>query len=104
MGRLTSASIDPLIVRTVNLNTLIEFGQVPPPNLIKCDIEGGEYHALTGANRILSTYRPKIFLATHGSQVHQQCCQLLMEFDYELSSLDKQPLGSTSEVLAVPRA
>ena len=100
-GHLTTESNGALIVRLVTLDGLVASGELPPPDLIKCDIEGAEYDALMGASGILARYRPTIFLATHGAEVHQQCCRLLTELRYTLSSLDGLPLDRTSEVLAI---
>jgi FkbM family methyltransferase len=100
MGHLTCDSQNALSVRTVALDNLIASGQVPPPNVIKCDIEGGEYDALRGASEILSKHSPMIFLATHGPEVHDRCCRLLTNLHYQLTPLDDLPLSLTCEVLA----
>jgi FkbM family methyltransferase len=102
MGRLTRESKDAINVRTVVLDDLVGRGELPLPNVIKCDIEGGEYDALEGAARILKRQRPKIFLATHGPDIHRRCCSFLTGHGYKLESLDDLPLDKTSEVLAVP--
>lgn len=103
MGHLTVDSQNALRVRTIALDNLIASGQARPPNVIKCDIEGGEYDALRGASQILSQYIPIIFLATHGPEVHEQCCALLTDFQYQLASLDDLPVSMTSEVIATPQ-
>jgi FkbM family methyltransferase len=100
MGHLTADSPDALSVRTIALDSLVASGQIPPPNVIKCDIEGGEYDALRGASETLSKHSPMIFLATHGPEVHERCCRLLTDIRYVLTSLDDLPLNLTSEVLA----
>jgi FkbM family methyltransferase len=100
IGHLTGDSQNALSVRTSALDSLIASGQVPPPNVIKCDIEGGEYDALRGASEILSKHSPMIFLATHGPEVHERCCTLLTDLHYHLTPLDDLPLSLTSEVLA----
>lgn len=46
-------------VPTYTLDSLLEF--YPPPTLIKIDIEGMEYLALTGAKQMLERDRPKIY-------------------------------------------
>jgi hypothetical protein len=71
--------------------------------VIKCDVEGGEFDALTGARGILAEYRPHVFLATHGPEVHRQCCDLLASLHYELDSLDARPIEQTSELIAFGR-
>jgi FkbM family methyltransferase len=102
-GRLTTESQDTLGVRVEALDGLVASGKLPPPDLIKCDIEGGEYDALIGASSILDDYGPTIFLATHGIQVHQKCCKFLKDLRYCLTSLDEHPLELTRELIAVRR-
>jgi FkbM family methyltransferase len=102
VGHLTTKpQLGTLSVRTVALDDLVSCGQLRPPNVIKCDIEGGEYDALTGASEILRTYSPVVFLATHGAEVTEWCCKLLTDLDYQLTPLDKLPLSMTREILAV---
>ncbi len=101
MGHLGSESQDRLKVRIVALDELIASGQLPAPNVIKCDIEGGEYDALTGASEILSKTGPVILLATHGQEIHQRCCRFLEGLRYRLISLDGRPIDQTDEVLAI---
>ena len=61
VGRLSTASHNTFTVGIVALDNLVTSGHLPEPNLIKCDIEGGEYDALMGATEVLSRYRPTIF-------------------------------------------
>jgi len=35
-------------------------GRGEPPNLIKIDVEGGEFEVLSGARRLLSEFKPRI--------------------------------------------
>ncbi|MFZ3211418.1 MAG: FkbM family methyltransferase [Terriglobales bacterium] len=100
-GHLTTESRAALTVRTVALDSLVASGKIPPPNVIKCDIEGGEYDALTGARDTLSRYRPGIFLATHGPEVHGRCRELLTSIGYNLTALDGLSLNESREILAV---
>lgn len=101
MAHLAAESEGAFSVRTVALDDLVTSGKLPAPDVIKCDIEGGEYDALVGASETLANYGPTIFLATHGLEVHQKCCDLLVGLRYHLSSLDELPLDRTSEVLAI---
>jgi FkbM family methyltransferase len=100
MGCLMDQLQNGLSVRTVTLDGLVASGKLSPPDVIKCDIEGGEYGALTGASQILVKFSPIIFLATHGPDVHRQCCGLLSDLRYRLTPLDGRPLAETSEILA----
>jgi FkbM family methyltransferase len=100
-GHLGDGSLDATNVRTVTLDSLVESGEIKPPNLIKCDIEGAEFDALTGAMQTLSHYGPSIFLAVHGPEVKEKCCALLTSLGYRLAPIDGPSLDRTSEILAV---
>jgi FkbM family methyltransferase len=76
-----------LDVSVVCLDDIVA-GGCPPPDLIKIDIEGGEYRALRGARRVLESARPTIFLATHGPEVHEQCVKLVTSAGYRIEVLD----------------
>jgi FkbM family methyltransferase len=41
--------------------------QLPPPSLIKIDVEGLELEVLRGAARVLRDHRPDLFIELHGS-------------------------------------
>lgn len=103
LGHLGGDSENAARMRTVTLDSLVASGQIKPPNFIKCDIEGAEFDALTGAAGILSKYAPVILLATHGPKVHQDCCSLLADIGYQLTPLDYPSLHKASEILAVRR-
>jgi FkbM family methyltransferase len=87
-------------VKTVKLDTLVFSRGMAPPDLLKCDIEGGEYEALKGAEAILRQFAPVIFLATHGPEVHRQCCELLGTLGYKLLPLDSSSLPEATEIIA----
>jgi FkbM family methyltransferase len=89
-------------VRVVALDPLIASGELPPPQLIKCDIEGAELDALHGARSALELFRPKIFLATHGAEMRRRCHQFLQSLGYRLSSCDEMRLEETDEIIATP--
>jgi FkbM family methyltransferase len=55
---------------------------LPPPACIKMDIEGAEVEALQAAAECFQRYRPKLFLATHSSDI--PCCALLKSWGYEI--------------------
>ena len=100
MGRLSDGGT--VTVQTTTLDSLLEQGKILPPNYIKMDIEGGELAALRGAEKCIRKYRPQIFLATHGQEIHSQCYQLLESWGFEcqLFELTSDWFG---EVVARPR-
>jgi FkbM family methyltransferase len=101
-GRITNEfSAAGYSVKTVTLDPLVREGEVPAPNVIKCDIEGGEFRALFGARETLTRYKPRILLATHGAHVHASCCELLKGLGYQLRSLERgRNLETVDELLA----
>jgi len=95
------ASQGNLEVRLMTLDSLIGQGEVLAPDVIKMDIEGAEYDALCGALNLLKEKRPKLFLATHGKEVHAACCKLLTDIGYKLIPIDGQAIEKSSEVIAL---
>lgn len=81
MGKLAVGGA--LAVATATIDSLIAGERIALPDCIKMDIEGGEYRALLGAARCFRERRPKLFLATHGKAVHDDCCRLLASWDYQ---------------------
>ena len=73
-----------LRVRAATLDSLLKEQRLLPPDFIKMDIEGGEYLALLGAKECFVRHRPKLFLAIHGREIHDDCCRLLASWNYEL--------------------
>ena len=89
-----------LRVRTLTLDSLLESGQVPAPDFIKMDVEGGELAALKGARTLLAAHHPTIFLATHGPGVHRDCLELLEGLGYRFRFTDGRNRAESTEVLA----
>lgn len=103
MGKLSEAGT--LEVEMLSLDSLSETGQFPEPNLIKIDVEGAELGVLRGASHLLARARPTILLATHGAEVHRQCCDFLRGAGYELRPIDPSvaSISTTDEIIATPR-
>lgn len=70
-GRLNSSGN--IRVITITLDSWVFKQNNPPPNFIKIDVEGGEVDVLKGASELLKRYSPKIFLATHGEEIREEC-------------------------------
>jgi FkbM family methyltransferase len=90
-----------ITVPVAAIDSLIREGKIHPPNYIKMDIEGAEYQALLGARMCFEQYQPILFLATHGKEVHEQCCDLLKSWGYRLTLLGK-PVRDLAELFAAP--
>jgi FkbM family methyltransferase len=89
-------------VRTVVLDELVCCKGIRPPNLIKMDIEGGELMCLRGCKSTIQTFRPIIFLATHGSEIHDACVQLLTGLNYTIKPMGKPSIECADELIAQP--
>ncbi len=70
---------------------------------MKIDVEEAELLVLSGAKMLLANHHPTIFLATHGTEAHQQCCKLLKSSGYELQSINNNSIDETDEILAIKR-
>jgi hypothetical protein len=62
------------------------------PNYIKIDVEGAEQQVLLGGKSMLSTHRPKLFLAIHGKQQELACTRLLQSLGYAISEIEPNEL------------
>jgi FkbM family methyltransferase len=54
----------------------------PPPQLIKIDVEGGEYEVLRGGATLFRNHRPILIAEVHHQQATDQICPWLQEFRY----------------------
>jgi FkbM family methyltransferase len=90
-----------LQVSTSTLDALVSDGKIIPPNFIKMDIEGSEFDALIGAKVCFARYRPKLYLSTHGPEVHNECYRLLSSWDYHIQLGRGQQ--AQSDLFALPR-
>lgn len=90
-------------VEVCSLDTLIAKGEIPVPTLIKMDIERTEFRALQGARAMLTQYHPTVFLATHGRDVHNRCCNHLTSLGYELEPITGKNIKDADEIVAFYR-
>jgi FkbM family methyltransferase len=100
-GNALTAEDAALLVPTVSLDSL----SLPPPDLIKMDIEGGESEALRGSRRILRENRPVVLVALHGPEYARFCGDFLRSLGYKVLSLSKQHLEPSlldGEIYALP--
>lgn len=89
-----------LKVRSVGLDEFVSQGEVPVPHYIKIDVEGAEKLMLLGARSVLANAHPTLFLATHGRDVHRQCCEFLGSLGYYLQPVVGNSIEETNEILA----
>ena len=77
------------------------FGQSPPVDFIKMDVEGAEGDILRGARRILETSHPRMMVELHGmekQEARHPVANLIAEFGYEIQWLGD--MGNTAHTFA----
>lgn len=98
MGRLEGGGN--LNVLTATLDGLLQQGKILPPSVIKIDVEGAELLALRGSREIFRQFRPVLFLATHGREVHAECVRLLASWGHECKDLGDGACKDSGEIIA----
>jgi|ERR1700722_9852732 len=68
-------------VRAVKLDDVIDAG-VPPPQLVKIDVEGGEYEVLCGGQSLFVKQRPLVIAEVHHQLAAEQITRWLSEYQY----------------------
>src|SRR5262249_8629879 len=77
-------------VRVAKLDTLVSVGEIPPPGIIKLDVEGAELLVLDGATKVLTQFRPIIFAEIHSPTLLAGCENRLKALGYVLFGLRGQ--------------
>ncbi len=90
-------------VEMVSLDEMIAEGNIKPPDYIKLDVEGAEFGALRGAQKLLAQFHPVLFIDTHHREAHEKSIELLKGLGYDFQCLDGKNLVETKEVLATYR-
>ena len=85
-------------VMTANLDWLT--GELPQPDVIKCDVEGAEAEVFAGQTKMLSDIRPLIICEV-GRNSTDQITQTLLNAQYCLYDGDR-PLSSATEMQTAP--
>jgi FkbM family methyltransferase len=99
--------IEQVTVTMRKLDTLLDAALSPAPSLVKIDIEGFELEALKGADRLLSSIRPKLLIEIHPPQLtlcggsEDKLFQRLREHRYHWAIIDRNP-NSLYSILAAP--
>jgi len=74
-------------VQTVPLDGL-SGTEVPPPDVMKIDVEGGAGAVFAGAQKLLDTHSPDIYIELHGPEEQQAVKDELVARGYVLETLD----------------
>jgi FkbM family methyltransferase len=91
-------------VRVRSLDSILRAGEVPPPSLVKIDVEGAELLVLQGARATLRAHRPEIFAEIHSAALLEQCTDFLISEGYRIERLDVDPALVSSRDICQIRA
>lgn len=65
----SSSAVTSVDVPVVTIDGEVESAHLPPPDLVKIDIEGMELPALQGMAKTIEAHRPDLYLEMHGATV-----------------------------------
>jgi|SRR5580658_3164353 FkbM family methyltransferase len=79
--------------RCVALDDFVQ--SAPPPDAIKCDVEGAELEALRGAKKLLETHRAWVMCETHSDANDRTAREFLGNLGYEIETVDANHILAT---------
>lgn len=92
-----------LKVKVVSIDKMYAKGELPKPDFIKIDVEGGEIFVLEGCEQVISQCRPKLLIATHSPEKHQYVISFLEKYSYRYEVLNQDGIKGDTEIMAIPK-
>ncbi|HEX2232469.1 MAG TPA: FkbM family methyltransferase [Thermoleophilaceae bacterium] len=89
--------------RMVMIDDLLREGSIPPPNVVKIDVEGAELDVLRGMTETLRAHRAVVFCEMHGNNAAFE--ELMRELGFEAATLDGGAVSdgaATAHTLSTP--
>ncbi len=90
-GELVGEDRAALDVRLVTVDARVAAGELPPPDVMKIDVEGAELAVLRGAERVLRERRPRLLVELHTPEMDRLCPELLESLGYRVEPFDRWP-------------
>jgi FkbM family methyltransferase len=91
-------------VELIAIDDLVRAGELPPPTLVKIDVEGAEIAVLEGMRETIASHRPAIICELHDT--HREFVDLMSAVGYRLINLEGTiPIGeegASAHALALP--
>jgi FkbM family methyltransferase len=73
-------------VEARELDYIFAENDLPPPDVLKIDVEGAEMMVLDGAREILSEHQPHLIIETHGPDLARQVLSFLIDEGYSTAA------------------
>jgi FkbM family methyltransferase len=93
------------LVPAVGLDSLVNAGHIPRPDIVKMDVEGAETTVLRGACELLDRRQTIWLIALHGDEAKETCFRLLLNAGYRLQDLFGARVNDSfhgDEIVALP--
>lgn len=91
-------------VDLVAIDDLVRGGEIPPPTLVKIDVEGAEIAVLEGMRQTIDAHRPAIVCELHDT--HREFVAAMREHGYRLVNLEGtipvEQQGASAHALGLP--
>jgi FkbM family methyltransferase len=85
------------------IDALVREGTIPPPDIVKIDVEGAECDVLAGAAETLHQWLPAVLLEAHSRALEEECTRALRDLGYRVRRIGAPPRGEdhTRHLMAV---
>jgi FkbM family methyltransferase len=97
-------TVEVIEVDTVAIDDLVRGGELPPPDVVKIDVEGAEIAVLEGMRETIERHRPAIICELHDT--HAAFVAAMQGHGYRLINLEGtipvQEEGASAHALALP--
>jgi FkbM family methyltransferase len=97
----TLSPLGEVVVSVARIDTLVESGRCPEPDVMKIDVEGKFPEVLNGARETVRRKRPVILFESDYAD-ERSSFEVLRSFGYEISPVGADTLESAQNFVAVP--
>lgn len=75
--------VEQVMSRTID--SILKASELPPPDVLKIDVEGAERMLLDGGQKFFRQASPRLIIETHGLEVARQCLEFLFDHGYSVA-------------------
>lgn len=83
-----AVGLPPLTERVTSrtVDSILQQGELPMPDVLKIDVEGAEHLLLCGGDRFFRESQPRLVIETHGLEVSKRCLEFLFDRGYHIAA------------------